>query len=171
MAAAIVELARIIKQCESAGIIQAAVAMAYIAMDAMTYLSLPEGREVQGKEDYVAWVNQYLKGHPDQPYKYRGIDVYGARCAYVHNFSSEADFHLRNHDAKYFAYTDGGRHLQDQAAHDRLVLIGTASFLNDVILALDSFLDDCQNNGDLRRRVERRLPNVLVGRPLARMEA
>lgn len=170
MPAAIVELARIIRQCEGAGIVQAAIAMAYIAIDAMAYLSLPEGREVQGREDYVAWVDRYLKGHPDQTYEYRGIDVYGARCAYVHKFASEAAFHMQNPEAKFFAYTDGGRHLLNQAVHDRLVIIGTASFLNDVIHALDAFLADCQRDADLLRRVERRLPNVLVGRPLARLQ-
>jgi hypothetical protein len=34
-----------------------------------------------------------LKGHEDQPYKYRGLDVYGARCAVLHAFGTEVDFH------------------------------------------------------------------------------
>jgi hypothetical protein len=168
VAEAIVELARIIRDCEKAGLTQAALAMAYVAMDAMAYLALPDGRDRQEGADYVAWVDRYLKGHPDQAYQYRGTDVYGARCAYLHNFSSQATFHERNPDTKYFAYTDGGRHLLDPAAHDRLVLIGAASFLNDVVCALDAFLGDCANDADLRRRVEQRSPHLLVGRPIKR---
>jgi len=93
MWSAITDLVNEIKTCEKAGATSAAVAMAFVCIDTMTYLSLPDGRETQGRADFIAWVNAFLKGHEDQPYQYRGLDVYGARCAMLHAFGSDSDFH------------------------------------------------------------------------------
>jgi hypothetical protein len=163
---AIKDLVDEIKTCEKAGTTTSAVAMTFVCMDTMAYLSLPTGRETQGKSDFIAWVNAYLKGHKDQPYQYRGLDVYGARCAMLHAFASESDFHEKNEDAKKFAYHDGGKHAYDPAVDERLVIIGTASFLNDVVHAVSVFMEDCKENADLRTRVEERLPRALAAFPI-----
>ncbi len=68
-----------VKRVEAAGATTATVIMVYVCIDALAALALPRGREVQGKADFIAWVDRYLKAHPDQPYQYRGVDVYGAR--------------------------------------------------------------------------------------------
>jgi hypothetical protein len=154
-----------IKTCENAGATTSAVAMAFVCMDTMAYLALPAGRETQGKADFIAWVDAHLKGHEEQPYQYRGLDVYGARCAMLHAFGSESDFHEKNGDAKKFGYHDGGKHVYDSAVDKRLVIIATASFLNDVVHAVSAFLEDCKADADLRDRVEGRLPKVLATFP------
>jgi hypothetical protein len=41
------------------------------------------------------------------------------------------------------------------------VIIGTASFLNDVVSAVGDFVEDWKNDLDLRARVASRLPRVL----------
>lgn len=155
-----------IKTCEKAGATTSAVAMAFVCLDTMAYLSLPAGREARGKADFIAWVDAHLKGHDDQPYQYRGLDVYGARCAMLHAFGSKADFHEKNEDAKTFGYHDGGEHAYDPAVDERLVIIGTVSFLNDVVHAVGAFLEGCKADADLRARVEGRLPEVLATFPV-----
>lgn len=155
-----------IQTCEQAGATASAVAMAYICIDTMAFLSLPAARNTQTRADFIAWVNTYLKGHHDQPYQYRGIDVYGARCAVLHAFGSEADFHERNPGALKFGYHDGGKHAYDAAINKELVIIGTASFLEDVIRAVHAFLEACGADADLRQRVEARLPQILATLPL-----
>lgn len=156
-----------IKTCEKAGATKSAVVMAFVCMDTMAYLSLPTGRETQGKADFIAWVNTYLKGHKDQPYQYRGLDVYGARCAMLHAFGSDSDFHEKNEEAKKFAYHDGGKHAYDPAVDSRLVIIGIASFLNDVVHAVNAFLQSCKESADLRAQAEGRLPKVLATFPFS----
>jgi hypothetical protein len=106
--------------------------MAYVCIDTMAFLSLPADQDKQGRSDFIAWCDAYLKGHEDQPYQYRGMDVYGARCALLHAFGSEVDFHEKYPEAKKFGYHDGGKHAYDAAQDERLVIIGTASFINDV---------------------------------------
>lgn len=155
-----------IKRCEQAGATTAAVAMAYVCIDTIAFLSLPADREIQGKTDFIAWVDAYLKGHQDQPYQYRGLDMYGARCALLHAFGSEADFHEKNPDAKKYGYHDGGKHAYDPAVDDHLVIIGTASMINDVLHAITAFMGACKADPDLRQRVEGRLPKILATFPI-----
>ncbi len=141
--------------------------MAFICIDTMAFLGLPAGKDKQGRADFIAWVDRYLKGHEDQPYQYRGIDVYGARCALLHAFGSEADYHQQNSDAKKFGYHDGGKHAYDPAIDEHLVIIGTASFLNDVVIAVEAFIQDWKKDPDLRARVASRLSKVLETFPVA----
>lgn len=162
----ITALVKEIKTCEKAGAIAASVAMAYICIDVMAMLSLPDDRTTQTRQDFVDWVDTYLKAHPDQPYQYRGIEVYGARCAMVHAFGSEADFHTKNPDARRFGYHNGGMHAYNPDVDKTLVIIGTASFLSDIVRAVQSFVEVCQADPGLRARVEGRLPNVLATMPL-----
>lgn len=131
----------------------------------LAFLSLPAGRDKQGRNDFIAFVDSFLKGHEDQPYQYVGLDVYGARCAVLHAFSAEVDFHQQNPDAKVFGYHDGGQHTFDPAQNEKLVLIGSASFINDVVLAVQAFCDRCQEDPDLRQRAEGRLPQLLATFP------
>ena len=92
--------------------------------------------------------------------------MYGARCALLHAFGSEADYHQKYPDAKRFGYHDGGKHAYDPAVDDHLVIIGTASLLNDVIHAVGAFCEACKTDGELRARVENRLPRVLATFPV-----
>lgn len=154
-----------IKRCEEAGATVSAIAMAYVCIDTMAFLSLPVERDAQGRADFISWVDTYMKGHEAQPYQYRGIDVYGARCAVLHAFSAEAMFHQQNPNTKKYGYHDGGKHAYDPAVDERLVIIGTASFINDVVLAVSAFMDACKHDADLRKRVEARLPRILATFP------
>ena len=151
-----------IKKCEKADATTAGIAMAYVCIDTMAFLSLAEGRMSQSTADFIAWVDAYLKGHSDQPYQYRGLDVYGARCAVLHAFGSEVDFHEKNPDAKKFGYHDGGKHMYDPSIDERMVLIGTVSFLNDVVIAVHSFVETCKADANLRQRVSAKLPRILA---------
>lgn len=151
-----------IKKCEAAGATTAAVTMAYVCIDTMAFLTMPATQTQQTRKDFIAWVDAHLEGHPSQPYQYRGIDVYAARCAVLHTFGSEAEIHRNDPSVKMFGYTDGGMHKYDPSIEPRLVLIGTASFLNDVTIAVLDFLNACRADKALRATVEARLPKIFV---------
>ncbi len=87
----IVGLIEEIKRSEGAGATMSAVAMAYICIDTMALLAIQENKTSQTRDDFISWVDTYLKAHDEQPYQYRGIDVYAGRCAVLHAFGSEAD--------------------------------------------------------------------------------
>jgi hypothetical protein len=157
-----------IKRCEAAGATMVAVTMAFVGIDTMAFLSMPSGRSSQTREDFVAWVNTYVKGHPSQPYQYDGTDVYAARCAVLHAFGAEAEVHRRNQDIRKFGYHDGGLHAFNPAVSPNLVIIGVASFLNDVVIAVESFTKASEADANLRARVETRLPTVFQTMPFPR---
>lgn len=154
-----------IKRCEAAGATMAAVTMAYVCMDTMAFLSIPVGQKSQTRSDFIAWVNTYLEAHPDQLYQYDGTDVYAARCSVLHAFGAEADLHRKDPNIRKFVYDDGGKHRFNDQVSPTLVIIGVASFANDVVIAVENFMKACEADGALRTRVEARLPKVFQSMP------
>lgn len=162
---AITGLGSVLKRCDEYGITTASVAMAFICIDTFANLNRPVGKKRVTRTDFIEWVDTYLKGHPDQPSKYRGKDVYAARCAFLHTYGLEAELH-EDSDAIKFAYHDGGKHEYNPNIDKSLVIIGTKSFVNDVLLAVKAFLEKCRRDSLLRQRVEERIPKVLQTMPL-----
>jgi len=167
----IIELVSELKRCDDSGITTAAVAMAFICIDALANLSRPTDKPKVTRSDFKEWVNTFLKGHQDQPYQYRGKDVYAARCALLHQYGLEADIHKEDPDTIKFGYHDGGMHFYNPNINKTLVLIGTKSFVNDVAHAVESFLKECQIDPSLRLRVESRLPKLLQNFPLPKEDS
>ena len=58
--------------------------------------------------------------------------------------------------------------MYDPNVDKTLVLIGTASFLNDVVRAVQTFGEACRKDPALRARAEARLPQVLSTMPIKR---
>ncbi|MFY9314790.1 MAG: hypothetical protein WAO95_04430 [Burkholderiales bacterium] len=168
---AVVQIVQQIHTEEETGHLTAGLALSLICMDTMAYLSRPAGQAAQTRAEFTAWVEKYLKGHPDQPYQYRGLDVYAARCAVLHSYGSEATLHRADNTIKIFAYHDDGKHMCDETADARLVLIGLMSFLNDVRIGAGSFLEDCEKDAALRALVEPRLGGLLTHSPIAAIVA
>lgn len=159
-----------LKQCDEGGMITASIALAFICIDTFSNLARPTNKSRGTRSDFIEWVDQYLEEHPDQPYKYRGKDVYAARCAFLHTYGSEAQLHEKDSNIIKFGYYDGGEHKYNVDIDPTKAIIGTRSFINDVVNASKSFLEACKNDSLLRKRVELRLPNVLQTFPLTKSE-
>jgi hypothetical protein len=151
-----------LKACDNTNITTASIAMGYICIDTLANLSRDIEKPRVTRSDFIAWVDNYLKGHSEQPYQYRGKDVYAARCALLHKYGSEADLHSQDSDIIRFAYHDGGQHKYSPNEVGNLALIGAKSFVNDVVLGVERFLEDCKENIVLRELVETRLPQLLL---------
>ena len=155
-----------IKALEDSGFDLAATIMTHIGIDMMSRLTLPEGETRQSRRHFKAWVDEFMKAHPDQPYQYDGDDVYAARCAILHNYTSEADIHEREQNTKKFGYHDGGKHMLNKDVDARLVLIGMKSFNDDFIRAIGAFVEKIRTDDNLRHRVESRLNSVFQYMPI-----
>ncbi len=154
-----------LKRCDECGITTAAVAMAFICIDTLANLSRPADKAKVTRSDFKKWVDTYLKGHEDQPYHYRGKDVYAARCDVLHKYGAEAELHEQDPDTIRFGYHNGDKHIYKSDVRPRLVIMGMKSLINDVVIGVESFLEACQNDPALRARVESRLGQVLVCMP------
>ncbi len=161
----IVDMVAEMKRCDENGLINASLAMAFICIDSLANLSRPEGKPRVTRSDFKEWVEAHLKGHPEQPYQYRGKDVYAARCAFLHTYGSTSELHENDTDTLMYAYHNGGRHKYNPEIAPNLVLIGTRSFINDVVCAVESFLNQCEADLSLRGLVETRLVHFLEVQP------
>ncbi len=155
-----------LKSCDTNGEITASLAMAYICIDSLANLSRQSEDKQATRKDFIGWVDKYLKGHPSQPYQYRGIDVYAARCAMLHTYGSEASLHKKDSDILMYGYSDGGKHYYNPNIEKNLVIIGVRSLVDDIVNAVDLFLENCQKDELLRQRVEVRLSKILSYMPL-----
>ncbi|MDE1892380.1 MAG: hypothetical protein KGI13_07785 [Betaproteobacteria bacterium] len=162
----IIKLTDEIKKCQDAGAISATVIMVYVAIDSMAFLSMPEWRTKQNQNDFIAWVNMYLKASPESVYQYDGRDVYGARCAILHSYSIDAYYHQQNSEVKMFAYHDGGRHEYNAEIDNRLIVIGVNSLVNDFGVALVKFIQAINTDVSLRQRVANRIPRLIETMPI-----
>lgn len=124
----------------------AALAMLYIGIDTMAWLSLPIGEDRQGRSDFYRWVDLYLKTDNAQPYQYVGRDMYAARCAVLHMFATLSDLHKEDTPPQKFGYLDNGPHRTDGGD---LVLISVAVLLRDFSHAVSRFMGHMSDDAEL----------------------
>jgi hypothetical protein len=160
----ILQMVNEIKKCESVGAWNACLLQIYAYIDALAFLGLPADKTRNTRSDYIAWVDKYLVAHQNQIYKYRGRDVYGARCAILHKFSSSAEFHDTNEDTLVFGYHDGGMHCYDRTINASLVMIGIPSLTDDFIRGVCLFLEDIKvriSDSAERQLMQNRLDQII----------
>jgi hypothetical protein len=156
-----------IQTCRDAGAISASVIMVFVAIDVMAFLSMPTGQKCQYGSDFIKWVDKYLKTEVESPYQYDGRDVYGARCAMVHTYSAESEFHQKNAPVKRFGYHDGGQHHFNENIDKDTVVIGVNSLILDFSKAVEAFVQDMILDVDLRERVATRVQKIVQVFPLS----
>jgi hypothetical protein len=142
MVAQILQMVEEIKKCESAGATTACIMQIFVYIDVLSYINMPIDQSKNTRKEFIDWVDKYLKAHETQAYQYRGIDIYGARCALLHTFSSEADFHEKNPNTIRFGYTDGGKHCFKPDVDPNFALIGTICLIDDFIKGVACFFED-----------------------------
>jgi len=70
--------------------------MSFICIDAMANLSRPKDKTKVTRSDFKTWVDKHLSGAAEQTYKYRGKDVYAARCSFLHTYGAESELHEKD---------------------------------------------------------------------------
>ena len=137
-----------------------AVLLTYCAIDAMSFLSMPIDQEEVSRNDFIAWVEKYMKTDPSQPYQYRGVDLYGARCGIAHNYGVESRL-SREGACKIFAYQWGSlNHSYNVDINPGMVVLGVDLFIKNFFDAVDRFLSDIEDDSELKKRVDSRLPKL-----------
>ena len=143
---------------QNADAMLANVVMVCVFIDTMAFLAMPAGQTAQTRKDFISWVDTYLKAGPSQPYQYRGLDVYAARCSLLHAFSAEADAHRKDPSVCLFGYTDNGPHAFDPSESTRLAIISVAVLIRDLCKRTEHFVGDWLSDHALRQQVASKLP-------------
>lgn len=155
-----------LKALEKSGFEFEATIFVFIGIDMMTLLALPLEKQKQTRSEFKKWVETYFFAHPEQPYQYNSDDIYAARCSILHNYGAVADIHNKNPKTKIFGFTNGGKHLIDPKVSENLVMIGTVSFINDFIIAVENFLKAAEKDKILQKRIDSRIDNVFAFFPI-----
>lgn len=137
-----------------------AVILTYCAMDTMAFLSMPAEKQKAERSDFKAWVKKYMKTDFIQQYQYNEEDLYGARCGIVHTYGAESDLSRENKCKQIIYKPNCLKHFYDPAKHPDLVVLGVDLFIRDFFDAVCKFLSDIENDDNLKKRVEMRLPNL-----------
>jgi hypothetical protein len=155
-----------IRRCVKADAMSATAVMIYVCIDAMGALARPAAQKNTEKKDFIQWVDEYLKADVSQPYQYRGIDLYAARCGLLHTFGAEADAHRKDPAIPKLGYHNHyERHVLDPTVHAGLVMISLPTLISDLGKALERFNGASWSDVDLRERVSSRLPTLLAEYP------
>ena len=153
-----------ISRAQDAGALVAALAMVFVGIDTMAWISLPIGKDTVTRNDFCSWVDAYLKTDSNQPYQYVGIDVYAARCALLHSYGSLSDLHKKPNPPKAFGYLDNGPHRADGSHR---VLISIAVLVRDFGEAITKFLRSALQDSDLKSRIDSRIDALMALIPVA----
>lgn len=159
----IIDILQEIKKAFAADALMASLAMIFVGIDAMAWLSLPKDRNSVKGDDFCNWVDTYFKSDPEESYQYAGIDLYAARCAMLHTYGSLSNLHVRSSPPKTFGYLDNGSHQTDGSQN---VLISIGLLIEDFRMALEIFLSAVLKDADLKARIDKRIPALVTMWPV-----
>ena len=144
----------------------------YCGIDSMAYLSMPAVQTEVRKEDFVQWANQYLcPSLSNGIVSVTGDDLYGARCAVVHTFTSESRM-TRNGSAKIIGYQYGGglTTFFDPKVEPNMMLIRLEDFRDIFFNAIDKFLMETYAVQGKQPTLETRLKKLLTTVPYSSLK-
>ncbi len=157
----LLDIGESLKCCFDNGHYVATLILIYTYIDALASLIMSPDKKEVSRQDFIFWVEKYMKTDPSQSYQYKGIDLWGARCGLVHRYSPSSKY-SDNGTCKLFAYTTEKDHKYNPDIDANLVLISIPRFFRDFIGAIKNFLDDLISNDNLRRRAESRFKDFFV---------
>jgi hypothetical protein len=146
----ILDLLMEIRGCHDSGFVTAALALTFILIDVMGSICMMPGRLDTNRDQFINWVDRYLRAAEAQQYQYRGIDVYAARCSLLHTYTAEASLHRKDSSIVMFGYDDGGKHKYNPDHDASFCIIGVASLIFDLNQAVINCLKEL--NQDAARR-------------------
>ncbi len=88
-----------IELCHKEKMYLPALIITYVGIDTMSHISMPENKAKHEKDDFIKWVEKYMKFRNGK--NYPGKEVYSARCSMLHYMSGESNLsYHKNPDKK-----------------------------------------------------------------------
>ena len=118
-----------------------AVILIFSGIDAMAYLEMPAGQDDVTRNDFVRWTERYIK-FPCKD-QLTGLDLYGARCAMLHNYGIASDL-SRKGKCRQVGYMDKSVpevRYEPNVSRD-LVLVSVRALADAFFSGVDKFLVD-----------------------------
>lgn len=127
----------------------------YPSIDIMSWLNRDIKHDDGTRKDYMDWVGRFLL--PESSLSCSAIDLYSARCAFLHSFSAESNL-SRSGKAKRIYYAWGnGNELDLQALinilETQVVTIHVDKLFAAFCLGMDKFINSVDEGSDQERLI------------------
>ena len=138
-----------------------AVILIYAGMDAMAYLNMPATQEDVTRTDFINWSERYIKFPCKE--QLNGKDLYGARCAMLHNHSVFSKM-SRNGECRNICYMDISipEIRYDKAISESVVLVSIQALAEAFFNGINQFLIDLFSDKEKSSIAEKRLDNLVI---------
>ncbi|MFA5115726.1 MAG: hypothetical protein WC486_00390 [Candidatus Omnitrophota bacterium] len=149
-----------IKLCIDNECLGSAIILVLSGIDAMAYLSMPAEQEDVTKNDFVTWVEKYIRFPCKE--QLTGLDLYGARCAMLHSFGAVSKL-SREGKCRMVGYMDKNKPevIFNPEVSKKLVLVSVAALAEAFFRGIDKFLVDLFKNPEQAKIAEKRLNNFV----------
>lgn len=139
--------------------------LVYAGIDTMANLARPEHQAEVQPNDFIAWVDQYLKIEAEE--EISGEEWYSARCSVLHTYGVESR-RTRSGSARMLGYMAGGAPpiRYDPEVNRGLVLVDCVALAEGFFKGLDSFMVDLFADSDKRELSENRLKKLFITIPV-----
>jgi len=131
-----------IEICLNAKLLISSLVLLYSGIDIVAWLNRSVSKERGNKKDFIRWVDDYLL--PNTNIKCRAIDLYAARCAIVHSYSSSSKL-SKDGEAKEIYYSWGKANIKslqndiDKRSKKNVVAIHINDFLEAFKEGIEKF--------------------------------
>jgi len=140
------------------------VILLYSGIDAMAYLNMPANQEDVTKNDFIEWADKYIKFPCNE--QLTGKDLYGARCAMLHNYSVFSRM-SRNGECRVIGYMDHSipEVRFNPSVSSSLVLVSIQALVDAFSKCIDNYLVDLFSDNNNKMLAEKRLENLVLTFP------
>jgi len=148
---------------------RAVLILAFSAIDAMAHLTMSETKDKVTRSDFIAWAEKYLRfrdAKGERTLVLPGLELYAARCALVHTYSSEADLHKKGEVKRQVGY--GGEFLPEVAADPNvknLVMVSIRGLVDALSEGVVATLKDITHDEPRRKLFAARLEKMIQELP------
>ena len=142
-----------------------AVILILSGIDAMAYVGMPAGQEDVTRNDFITWVERYIKFSCSE--QLSGWDLYGARCAMLHSYGTASDL-SRKGKCRQIGYMDKSVpeiRFNPSVSMD-LVLVSVPALADAFFSGIDQFLVDVFADKKKRPIADQRLQKLVQATPL-----
>lgn len=139
--------------------------LVYSGIDSMAFLDMPEIKMNVEKNDFIAWADRYIKFPCVE--QLSGADLYGARCAMLHNFSIYSRM-SQSGECRIVGYMDKSvpEVQYNPEVSKELVLVSVTALAEAFSSGVDRFLIEAFSEHKRREVLESRLARLVQCMPV-----
>lgn len=143
----------------SHGSIRACLILIYAGMDAMATLDMPDERASVSPADFMSWAGTYVRFPGAE--QLTAQDLYSARNAIVHSYSSESKM-TRNKHARIVMYVNANfRPVVTHPKHPDAVVVSVAALKEAFERGVERYFNDLDRDSKRETRAKRRLAEMI----------